>query len=132
MLARYQASKVNGKAMPGKSQLSPVQHPTKLPPSRGHPELPLETEAQWQAAVARWHWAEEAGLLQAMHSSLDGLNPLFSFKFLEKEKGKWVGHGIELERVGQVMLTVGLVLCNLSTAQFIEDYDPSGTLISLL
>ena len=84
------------------------------------PQLPIPG-APWST------WATaEAWLPKAVHSRPDGLDPVFSF--LEKEKGNWVSDGIELERLRQVVLTVGLVLRDLSTAQFVEDPDdrPSG------
>ena len=77
------------------------------------------------APWSTWGWAQ-AWLPEAVHSRPDGLQPLFSF--LEKEKGRWVSGGIQLEMAGQVLLTVGLVLRDLSTAQFVNDPDdrPSG------
>ena len=51
----------------------------------------------------------------------EGLDPLHVFR--KAETAKWVRSGIDMERLEQVLLAVGLSLRDLCTAQFTNDPD---------
>ena len=82
---------------------------------RGRP-YPVIAGVPWST----WEWSQP-WLPQQVHERAEGLDPLHVF--LKAETAKWVRGGIDMERLEQVLLAVGLSLRDLCTAQFTNDPD---------